>query len=76
MKTKTRAATFSAWWEADPNQVLYSGEPYGNLIGLLPLGAVPADDPASTLHLDGEAAWQHAVFITLSGRRIIVERDE
>ena len=72
-----REPLYRAFYE-DYGQILYSRRPAGNLIGELPLGTRPdhAGQNGTLDRTDGGDTFERAVFVTPSGRRIVVMRME
>ncbi len=64
---------YRAFYESD-GRIIYSGRPAGNLIGELPLGSKPdhAGQNGTLERTDGGDTFERAVFVTPSGRRIVV----
>lgn len=54
--------------------LLYENQPNGNLVGDLPAGASAHNDAGTLTRKDGGDPFERAIFITPSGRTVIVER--
>lgn len=68
------APTYSARWE-ETGAVVYAGQPRGNLVGLLPIGACAAPDSGTLVRQDGGDPFERARFVCPSGRVVVVSRD-
>lgn len=67
--------TYRATYEQS-GEVIYADRARGNLIGELPCGAFPVrDDPGTLTRSDGGDPYERALFVTPSGRVIVVERE-
>jgi len=66
-------------WYFDPafggiGALIYENKPNGNLVGDLPAGAQAHLNSGTLTRKDGGDPFEHAIFITPSGRTVIVER--
>ena len=79
-------ATYRAWFKNAPgdiaptskSQIFYEHKPRGNLVGELPLGSrpLPRGECGSLDRTDGGDPFESALFVTPSGRTIMIERDK
>ena len=71
------AILYRAYYE-DTGRIIYTRRPNGNLVGELPIGTMPeAIGECGTLdRRDGGDPYERAIFVTGSGRRVIVMRME